>query len=196
VNASFNDMENDMKTLATTLGLLLTLAAGFAFADRWDDDDERRFRWVPVSGTGIHYFSTADIHSTRPTRRGVVIRSTDIIELDGDLVGKVLYHPRTVINNEAGTLVNTGHQVFSGTVLGSFPVMLYDNEFRFEVNLFTGETVGHVFLDDRIAGPRIRCELTIIGTGFDENEDGLAEYTGRCKMPVSRKGGRRNRDDD
>ena len=86
----------------------------------------------------------------------------------------------------AGTLVNTGLQVFSGTVLGSKPVLIYDDEFRFDVNLATGATTGNVFLTERIAGPRIKCELEIVGTGFTPEGDGLANYSGRCKMRTNK----------
>jgi hypothetical protein len=41
----------------------------------------------------VHYFTTAMIHSQTPTATGMIQRSTDIIELSGDLKGRVLYHP-------------------------------------------------------------------------------------------------------
>src|SRR6185369_5881556 len=41
-------------------------------------------------------------------------------------------------------LVNTGNQVYSGTIAGSAPVMLHDDRFRFQVNLATGEEHGRV----------------------------------------------------
>ena len=91
------------------------------------------YRWVPVSGTGTHLFSTAIVHSTTPTATGFIQRSTDIVELRGDLNGRVLYHPTSVFDFAAGTLVNTGDQVFSGTVLGSEPVAIHDDSFRFDV---------------------------------------------------------------
>ena len=136
--------------------------------------------WVQVSGTGIHYFSTSIIHSQQPTETGFVQRSTDIVELDGDLRGYVLYHPVSVFDFEAGTLVNSGHQVFSGTILGSEPVMILDDEFRFDVNLWTQEVRGNNLLMYPLAGPKVRCELDVIGTGQTPEGDGLAVYTGRC----------------
>ena len=52
----------------------------------------------------------------------------------------------------AGTLVNTGDQVYSGTIAGSAPVMIHDDQFRFEVNLATGEESGRVYLLDGMRG--------------------------------------------
>lgn len=143
------------------------------------------YRWVEVSGTGTHFFSTAIIHSQTPTETGYIQRSTDTIELEGDLTGRVLYHPVSVFDFAAGTLVNTGHQVFSGTVLGSEPVLIYDDEFRFDVNLITGETIGKVFLTDPMAGAKTQCELTIVGVATP-GEDPTVSYTGRCKVKMQR----------
>ncbi len=141
-------------------------------------------QWTPVSGTGVHYFSTARVHSKEDTATGFIQRSTDIIELAGDLKGTVIYHPVSVFDLAAGTLVNTGHQVFSGTVLGSSPVMIYDNEFRFDVNLNTGETTGKVYLSRPLAGPDIQCELDAVGTGSTPEGDAEVAYTGRCKLEL------------
>jgi hypothetical protein len=112
----------------------------------------------------------------------MVRRSTETVDLNGDLIGRVLYHPTTVIDFVDGTLVNTGHQVFSGTVLGSAPVMLHDDEFRFEVNFATGSEAGKVYLTDPIAGDRIRCELDVVGTGPDANGNATFTYTGQCRI--------------
>lgn len=142
----------------------------------------RGYEWVSVAGTGVHYFSSAIVHSAELTDTGVVQRSTETVELSGDLEGRVLYQPVSVFDFAAGTLVNTGHQVFSGTVLGSAPVLLYDDEFRFDVDLNTGATTGKVFLSDRIAGPRVRCNLDIFGTGLSSGGDSTLAYSGRCKM--------------
>jgi hypothetical protein len=170
-----------MQTKLTTLIATVFLLTGIAH-DAVADDCDNGFRWVPVSGTAIHYFTTAIIHSEDVSDTGKKQRSTDSIDLDGDLVGRILYQPHSKFDFVAGTLVNTGRQVFSGTVLGSKPVLIYDDEFRFDVNLATGETTGAVFLTDRIAGPRIKCELQIVGTGFTPEGDGLANYSGHCKM--------------
>lgn len=172
-----------MKTLLLTTAIVATFPAGAACANETGlNEHEARRGWVSVSGTGIHYFTSAIVHSTRPTENGFVQRSTDIIELDGDLIGNVLYHPRSVFDFVNGTLINTGNQVFSGTVLGSAPVLIHDDEFRFEVNLFTGETVGTVHLVDRIAGPRIRCHLRISGVGAQPDQDAEVTYTGKCRF--------------
>lgn len=139
-------------------------------------------RWTDVSGSGIHQFSSAIVHSVVQTDVGTIQRSTETVELRGDLNGRVLYHPVSVFDLAAGTLINTGHQVFSGTVLGQGPVLLHDNEFRFDVNLDTGETIGTVVLENRIAGSKIRCHLDVVGKGAtDENGDALVDYTGRCR---------------
>jgi len=168
------------------LPLSALLCAPFCLAQ--SDLNESRWNWQEVSGTGIHYFDDQPgrnviVHDVMPTETGIIQRSTETIDLFGDLEGRVLYQPETVIDNADGTLVNTGNQVFSGTVLGMGPVLLHDEIFRFEVNLQTGETLGKVFLIDRIDGPRAICVLEIVGTGFDESGNGLAEYSGFCRLP-------------
>jgi hypothetical protein len=135
-----------------------------------------------VAGTGVHYFTTAIVHSTEMTPTGMIRRTTETVELSGDLNGRVLYHPTSVFDFVNGTLVNTGHQVFSGTVLGSTPVLLHDDEFRFEANLITGAVTGKVFLADSLAGDRIRCELDVAGTGLDANGNATFSYTGHCRI--------------
>ncbi len=169
-------MQNTLKPLA------VALACGLACGAYADADVGQGYRWVPVSGVGVHYFTTAMIHSQQPTASGMVQRSTDIVELDGDLKGRLLYHPVSVFDFAAGTLVNTGHQVFSGTVLGSDPVLIYDDEFRFDVNLASGETTGKVYLLDPITGPKTQCELDVVGTGATPAGDATVAYTGRCKV--------------
>ena len=147
-------------------------------------DVAQGYRWVPVTGTGVHYFTTAIVHDVQPTATGFIQRSTDIVELEGDLKGRVLYHPVSVFDFAAGTLVNTGHQVFSGTVLGSEPVMIHDDQFRFDVNLFTGETTGKIYFSDPIAGPKTQCTLDVVGTGSTPEGDGMVTYSGYCKTRV------------
>lgn len=134
-----------------------------------------------VAGTGVHFFTTAIVHSTEMTPTGMIRRTTETVELSGDLNGRVLYHPTSVFDFVNGTLVNTGHQVFSGTVLGSAPVLLHDDEFRFEANLITGAVTGKVYLNAPIAGDKIRCELDVFGTGLDANGNATFNYTGHCK---------------
>jgi hypothetical protein len=65
-----------------------------------------------LSGTAIHYFTTAIIHSEDSTGNGKKQRSTESIDLDGDLVGRILYQPISKFDFVAGRLVDTGLQVF------------------------------------------------------------------------------------
>ena len=164
---------------------LALLVASASYADT--EAPRGKGLWKEVSGTAIHYFDDIPgrgsiTHEATPTETGVKLRTTDTIDLFGDLEGRVLYQPHTVINYVEGTLVNTGNQVFSGTVLGEGPVLLHDNLFRFDVNLATGETLGKVFLIDHIDGPVVDCVLEIVGTGFSEEGNGLADYSGRCRI--------------
>ena len=94
----------------------------------------------------------------------------------------MLYHPTSVIDTVKGTLVNTGNQVFSGTVLGSEPVLLHDDKFRFQVDLKTGGMEsGEVHLSNSLAGPKIRCDLVAVGAGEKTPEgDGIVDYRGTC----------------
>ncbi|NGP53402.1 hypothetical protein [Thioalkalivibrio sp. XN8] len=174
-------MQLKLKLLSTILAMILV--SGPAAAEKAG----KGYRWVPVSGTGTHYFTTAIIHSQEPTATGYIQRSTDIVELEGDLHGRVLYHPVSVFDFAAGTLVNTGHQVFSGTVRGAEPVLLFDDEFRFEVNLFTGETVGRIRLVTRLAGAKTRCVLDAFGIGSTDGGDARIAYTGWCKVKTKRR---------
>ena len=146
---------------------------------------EHRSATRSVSGKAVHYFTTSIIHSETPTSTGKLQRSTDIIELTGDLEGRVLYQPITVIDTVKGTLVNTGNEVFSGTVLGSEPVLLHDDKFRFQVDLKTGGMEsGEVHLSTRLAGPKIRCDLVVVGSGAKTPEgNGIVDYRGTCTVP-------------
>src|SRR5512134_2176292 len=169
-----------MRRIVTALIAATVLACAMASDARGPQDQQSTTR--AVSGRAVHYFTTAIIHSQTPTATGMIQRSTDIIELSGDLKGRVLYHPTSVFDFVKGTLVNTGNQVFSGTVLGSSPVLLHDDEFRFEVDLNTGGLEsGEVHLTDRIAGPNIRCDLVAVGTGAKTAEgNSIVDYTGTC----------------
>lgn len=159
----------------TLLTLLCTALNAFA-------DDSSRTAWRAISGSGTHFFSTAIVHSVKDTATGVVQRSTDIVELQGDLSGRTLFQPVSHIDSANGTLVNTGHQVFSGSVLGSEPVLLHDHDFRFDVDLNTGATSGEIFLVDRIAGPKTRCLISMTGTGTTPAGDNEFVYEGRCQI--------------
>jgi hypothetical protein len=135
-------------------------------------------RTLQVSGTGTDLLNGAIAHTKKPTATGVIQKGAEIVELNGDLNGKILYHVTTTIDTKKGTLVNTGDQVFSGTVAGSEPVMIHDSKFRFEVNLATGAESGSVYLFDHIAGPRVRCELKVTGTGKTADGNPTFNYTG------------------
>jgi hypothetical protein len=141
-------------------------------------------RSFPVSGTAVHFFSTAITHSQSPTETGMIQRSTDIVELTGDLHGYLLYHSTSSFDHVDGTLVNTGIQVFSGTIADSDPVVLHDDRFRFEVDLSTGHTEGRVHLarskDAPAADGWFECDLHVLGTGLTAEGDALADYSGEC----------------
>lgn len=135
---------------------------------------------VQVSGSGLDFLNTAMVHSKVFTPTGLIQKSTEIVELHGDLTGRVLYHVTSVFDFVHGTLVNTGDQVYSGTVAGSDPVMIHDDQFRFDVNLVTGEESGQVYLLEHIAGPKVRCTLDITGTGLNGDGNPTFVYRGRC----------------
>jgi hypothetical protein len=139
-------------------------------------------RNVPVTGSGTDLLNGTVVYSKKPTPTGMIQKGTEIIELNGDLTGKILYHVTTVIDNQKGTLTNRGDQVFSGTILGSEPVMLHDSRFHFQVNLATGADSGSVYLDDHIAGPRVKCELKVTGTGKAADGNPTFNYTGTCRF--------------
>ena len=141
---------------------------------------------VTVRGTGVHYFTTAAVHGQAPTETGMVQRSTDIVRLEGDMDGYVLYHPTSVFDFAAGTLVNTGTQIFSGTVLDSAPVILHDDRYRFQVDLSTGVTEGQVYLgrsqDAPHRGSWYECNLVISGDGTSTPQgDNVVSYEGTCQ---------------
>jgi len=142
---------------------------------------------VPVAGSGVDFLTTAMVHSQEPTPTGKIQKSTEIVELNGDLKGRVLYHVTSVFDFAGGTLVNTGDQVFSGTIAGSAPVMIHDDQFRFQVNLVTGEESGKVYLFDHIAGPKVRCELGVVGTGLNAEGNPTFDYRGTCTFRGVRK---------
>lgn len=139
---------------------------------------------MPVSGQGVHHFSTAIVHGMDQTDTGLIQRSSDIVTLSGDLEGHLLYHPTSVFDFAAETLVNTGTQIFSGTVLGSAPVILHDDQFRFEVDLASGAMTGTVHLGRSEDAPHhgywYACDLDVTGTGSTEAGDATFSYTGHC----------------
>lgn len=50
-------------------------------------DEPAQNRTVQVSGTGTDLLNAAIVHSKKPTATGVIQRSTEIVELSGDLTG-------------------------------------------------------------------------------------------------------------
>jgi hypothetical protein len=135
---------------------------------------------MKVAGTGFDDLENAIVHWKKPTPTGLIQQSTEIVELYGDLRGRVLYHVTSVFDFVNGTLVNTGDQVYSGTIAGSAPVMIHDDQFRFEVDLATGKETGQVFLVNHIAGPKVRCTLEGVGTGLNADGNPTFTYSGEC----------------
>lgn len=135
---------------------------------------------IHVKGTGTDLVNTAIVHSKKTKPTGEIQKSTEIVELRGDLEGKVLYGVTTVINTKQGTLTNSGDQVFSGTIAGSEPVMIHDSKFTFVANLKTGVDHGSVYLTDHIAGPLVRCQLQVTGTGKSVSGNPTFKYAGTC----------------
>ena len=66
------------------------------------------------------------------------------------------------------------------TIAGSQPVMIHDDQFRFDVNLVTGSESGTVLLVDQIAGPKVRCALNVVGTGLNGSGNPTFNYSGEC----------------
>ncbi len=137
-------------------------------------------RTVKVTGSGFDHLKDALVHATQTTPTGIVQQSTEIVDLRGDLNGQVLYHVTSVFDFVNGTLVNTGDQVFSGTVAASAPVLIHDDQFRFDVNLVSGAESGKVYLLDHIAGPKVRCTLDVVGTGLNADGNPTFDYSGDC----------------
>jgi hypothetical protein len=139
---------------------------------------------VSVSGSGVDIASEAIVHSEESTPTGMVRTLTEIVELTGDLHGKVLYQARQEFDSVAKTLVETGANVLSGTIAGSDPVILRSYESRFDVDLATGEGTGHVHLtrsnDAPDTGPWYECDLVVVGTGQTPEGNPTFDYSGRC----------------
>lgn len=139
-------------------------------------------RIVRVAGDGVDLVNGAIIHSKTKTPTGTIQKSTGSVELNGDLHGRVLFQTTSIFDSAKNTLVNTGDQVYSGTIAGSEPAMIHDSQFRFEVNLTTGADSGSVHLIDHIAGPRVRCTLRVVGTGKNGDGNPTFNYTGECRF--------------
>ena len=135
---------------------------------------------MTVGGSGFDDLKNAIVHSQKLTPTGMIQQSTEIVELYGDLRGRVLYHVTSVFDFVNGTLVNTGDQVYSGTIAGSAPLMIHDDGFRFDVKLVTGEETGRVFFFNHIAGAKVRCALEVVGTGLNAEGNPTFDYSGTC----------------
>ena len=65
--------------------------------------------------------------------------------------------------------------------------MLHDSRFKFVVNLATGAEAGSVYLSDHIAGPAVRCELKVTGSGKSADGNPMFTYTGTCRFGADKK---------
>jgi hypothetical protein len=139
--------------MASTLCMCFITSAPIASAD-----EPQSNRKLQVSGTGMDLLNGAVVHSKKSTPTGEIQRSTEIVVLEGDLKGRVLYHVTTVIDTKKGTLLNTGAES------------------------------GLVFLDDPIAGPPVRCDLKVTGTGKTADGNPTFSYTGTCRFGRSKSG--------
>ena len=175
-----------IKKLGLSLLVLIALFVASAMTivladDDGDCNDRDGYKRIEVSGTGIHDFGTKLSHRYKETPKKIREISTETIDLSGDLEGRVLYQPKGITTKAEGKLVNTGYQVFSGTVKGSRPVMLFDDEYRFEVNFFTGEVRGKVYLSKSLSGPRMSCEIDIVNSNIPPADNKtFSNYSGVC----------------
>jgi hypothetical protein len=169
-----------LRTLTALVCILLFVLAGNTRGIAGSAKERAGTKTVKVSGYGYDDLKNAIVHWQKPTPTGMVQQSTETVELYGDMRGRVLYHVTSVFDFVNGTLVNTGDQVYSGTIAGSSPVMIHDDQFRFEVNFATGKEIGQVFLFNHIAGPKARCILEGIGTGVNADGNPTFDYTGAC----------------
>jgi hypothetical protein len=139
---------------------------------------------IPVSGSAVDFASEAIIHSQESTPTGIIQKATEIVQLSGDLSGYGLYQTTREFDFVNSSLVITGENLFSGTITGSDPVILRSVESRFEVDLATGEEVGHVHLtrsnDAPNKGSWYECDLVIVGTGQTPEGNFTSDYSGQC----------------
>jgi hypothetical protein len=139
---------------------------------------------IPVSGTAVDFASEAIVHSQESTPTGMIQKTTEIVQLSGDLSGYGLYQARREFDFVNGSLVITGENFFSGTIAGSDPVILRTDEARFEVDLATGAEVGTVHLtrsnDAPDKGSWYDCDLVIVGTGQTPEGNFTSNYSGEC----------------
>jgi hypothetical protein len=138
---------------------------------------------IRVSGSGVDMARDAILHSEHTTPAGVIRRLTEVVRLDGDLRGYVLYQPTQVLHAAENRLVITGANVFSGTVAGSEPITMRSDLSRFDVDLATGEETGRVHLtgeDDAVPGPWYECDLAVVGSGQTRDGNPTFDYHGVC----------------
>ena len=139
---------------------------------------------LSVSGSGVDLASDAIVHSEQSTPTGLIKRVTEIVRLEGDLSGYVLYQATQQFDFTNDMLIVTGENFFSGTIAGSDPVILRSDESRFEVNLATGAETGRVHLtrsnDSAEKGQWYDCELAVVGTGVTAEGNPTFGYEGDC----------------
>jgi hypothetical protein len=169
----------NIRSVMRTLRLGVLCAAGTALTGAADSAPEGA-RTLAVAGHGVDLLNGAVVYSKTPTAEGFEQHSTEIVELEGDLHGRVLYQVTSRVDERRMRLVNTGNQVYSGTIAGSGPVMLYDDQFRFQADLASGEESGSVFLVHHLAGPAAACTLKVTGTGPDAQGNPTFTYRGEC----------------
>lgn len=174
------------RLLVGTVGAALLTVGGLAAGSAAAAPSQApgQLRTEDVSGTGVHRFTESIVHQEATPDNGFVQRSTDVVELRGDVEGYILYHVTSVIDPVAGTLTNRGEQWFSGTILGSAPVVLHDDQFEFVVQLADGTTAGEVFLRRSGDAPQAAihaCDLHVVGTGETTPAgDAVVSYAGTC----------------
>ena len=77
--------------LATAVALSVRLAAAHEGRDPADVRADA-VTTVAVAGSGEDQLATAIVHSQEPTPTGKIQKSTEIVVLNGDVKGFVLYH--------------------------------------------------------------------------------------------------------
>jgi hypothetical protein len=104
-------------------------------------------------------------------------------KVEGGLNGYLLEDTTSTFDFATNTLVNTGPMFFSGTVLGSEPVIL-NGDHRFDVDFTTGNTMGEVHLRRSNDAPHkgfwYECDLVAVDAGFTPEGDPISDYTGTC----------------
>jgi hypothetical protein len=147
-------------------------------------DSGQKTTTFPISGSGVDIASEAIVHSQQSTPTGMIRVVTEMVRLEGDLSGYVLYQATQEFDFAANTLVVTGENAFSGTIAGSDPVILRSDESRFEVDLATGAETGKVHMtrskDAPDKGSWFDCDLIVVGTGQTAEGDPKFEYSGTC----------------